>query len=649
MNTPDTGEKASEVMAGGMKRSVAGAVSGVMAASVLAMVAGTALAQGGRLPDPPAGKEGTPSVGKIDNYDAFIAAYQRSSRPRLVVYVDVVSREGQPVGGDIGDLVRLSSRVEEFFRNPDVVIVNAGAQSLLSARQVVELRRVDELEAARMVASAAKADVVLFVRLVQQEGRRDGSNYLGTMTLADLRQGTTLGRHSWEMTPEGGERWQYTSQRMGDYAKAIARKAAQFYIEAYPATSSTAASAGTSSGTGSGVEASSNPFGGTAASNSPSEAIGVMRRFSVLLVGNYEDDTLSDFRDSLRGIPGVRRDSVLLREEDRGTSGAAASFEMMYAGDSLDLRTQVRRVAIAQMGMEATVISSREGSISVKLAPLGLSVRERALSGGPETARNADERAMLAYRYDKAGAPTIAVMVNEASVEVENAIFIDPGTTSTNGNALQQGDGVNIVIADRVGVSADGRSVLDHYEQIATERDEIDRRKERRQDAAIDTMFFENKVVERLVQLGLRPRDISAAQVEMGDDLKAKAWKDRELAAALGKKSGADVVLSGVGRLVREKESGRALRIVFTMRAYEVNGGTIIGAASISRDVSTGDRSFNQSLEELSAEATGKLVTQMSDAWARQAKGEEKATAPAATPAPKADAAEETGSGGGPR
>lgn len=621
-------------MAGGMKRSMSGSVSGVVAAGMMTLIAGTAFAQGGRLPDPPTTKEGVPSVGKIDNFDAFIAAYQRSSRPRLNVYVDVVSREGQPVGGDIGDLVRLSSRVEEFFRHPDVVLVNAGAQSLLSARQVAELRRVDELEAARMVASAAKADVVLFVRLVQQEGRRDGSNYLGTMTLADLRQGTTLGRHSWEMTPEGGERWQYTSQRMGEYAKAIARKAAQFYIEAYPMASATPANTG--------VEITSSPN-----ATVPAEAMGVMRRFSVLLVGNYEDDTLSDFRDSLRGIPGVRRDSVLLRDEDRGTSGAASSFEMMYAGDSLDLRTQVRRVAIAQMGMEATVVSSREGSLSVKLAPLGLSVRERALSGGPETARNADERAMLAYRYDKAGSPSIAVMVNQASVEVEDAIFIDPGATSSGGNALQQGDGVNIVIADRVGVSADGRSVIDQYAQMATERDEIDRRKERRQDAAIDTMFFENKVVERLVQLGLRPRDISAAQVEMGDDLKAKSWKDRELAAALGKKSGADVVLSGVGRLVRDRESGKALRIVFTMRAYEVNGGTIIGAASISRDVSTGDRSFNQSLEELSAEATGKLVTQMSDAWARKAKNEEKATTPEATPAPKAESG--AGTDGGPR
>ena len=214
----------------------------------------------------------------------------------------------------------------------------------------------------------------------------------------------------------------------------------------------------------------------------------------------------------------------------------------------------------------------------------------------------------------------------------------------------------NIVIADRVGVSADGRSVIDPYLQMAVERDEIDRRKERRQDAAIDTMFFENKVVERLVQVGLKPRDISAAQVEMADELKGRAWKDRELAAALGKKSGADVVLSGVGRLVRDRESGRALRIVFTMRAYEVNGGTIIGATSISRDVSTGDRSFNQSLEELSAEATGKLVAQMSDAWARKAKEEAKpegkapaatpSPAPAPAPAPKPDAGAGTGTGG---
>jgi hypothetical protein len=591
----------------------------------------------GRLPDPPTAKEGVPNVGKIDNYEAFIAAYQRSSRPRLFVYTDVVTKHGDAAGGDIGDITRLANRVEDFFRHPDVVIVNAGAQALLTAGQMETLRRSDEFEAAKMVASAAKADVVLFVRLVQQDDRHDGSTYLGTMTLADLRQGTTLGRHSWEMTPEVGERRQYTAQRMGEYAKAIARKAAQFYVEAYPAAGSAA------NGTSPTIpdEITSN-LATTQPVPTPAADGTVMRRYSVMLVGNYEDDTLSDFRDAIRGIPGVRKDSVIMRGEDRGASGAVATFEMMYAGDALDLRSQVRRAAVAQMGMEANVLAARQGAIEVKLAPLGLSTRERALSGGAETGRNADERSMLAFRYDKAGSPTIAVMMNEASAQVEDAILIEPPADTTGGNALQQGAGVNIVIADRVGVSADGRSIVDPYAQAFIEREELDKRKERRQDAAIDTMFFENKVVERLVQLGLRPRDLSAAQIAMAEDLKGREWKDRELAAALGKKSGADVVLSGVGRLVRDRASGQARRIIFTLRAYRVADGTIIGAASVSRDVSSGDRTFNQSLEELSAEATGKLVTQMSDAWARDAK-----KAPSEEGGAKAHVGE--GSSGGPR
>lgn len=597
-------------MGGGMNRSVVALV--VVAGTIIGN--GSARAQG-RLPDPPAPKEGVPSVGRIDNYDAFIAAYQRSSRPRLFVYTDIVTKEGAASGGDIGDVSRLAYRVEDFFRHPDVVIVNPGAQALLTTSQIETLHRNDEFEAAKMVAGAAKADVVLFVRLVQQDDRHDGSTYLGTMTLADMRQGTTLGRHSWEMTPEAGERHQYTSQRMGEYAKAIARKAAQFYIEAYPAAG-TGATTNPSAG---GIEVTSAPVPVHA---EPAAPVGVMRRFSMLLVGDYEDDTLSDFRDAIRGIPGVRKDSVLLRGEDRGASGAVATLEMMYAGDALDLRSQVRRAAVSQMGMDASVLSSREGAIEVKLAPLSLNARERALSGGAETGRNADERAMLAFRYDKAGSPTIAVMMNQASTETEDAIPATQPTDSVGGSGLQQGDGVNIVIADRVGVAADGRSIIDPYAQAFVEREELDKRKERRQDAAIDTMFFENKVVERLVQLGLRPKDISAAQIAMGDDLRSHEWKDRELAAALGRKSGADVVLSGVGRLVRDRASGKATRIIFTLRAYQVENGTIIGSASVSRDVASGDRTFNQTLEELSAQATGKLVTQMSDAWARDAKTE---------------------------
>lgn len=605
--------------------------SGMNRAAAVVLVAGTIIGNGsamaqGRLPDPPAATTAAYTPGKIDNYSTFVATYQRSGRPRLFVYTDIVTRNGAAASGDIGDVTRLSGRVEEFFRHPDVVLVNIGGQALLTAQQMTNLRANDEFAAAKMVGQSAKADVVLFVRLVEQEGRRDGSNYLGTMTLADLRQGTTLGRHTWEMSPEISDRGQYTSQRMGEYAKAIARKAAQMYIDAYPGAEEAVASGG--------VEITSS---GKVIQSSPA----VMRRFSLLLVGDYEDDTLSDFRDAIKSIPGMRRDSILLRDEGRGNGGSVATFEMMYAGDSLDLRSQVRRAAVSQMGMEATVISSREGAIEVKLGALGLSTRERALSGGPETSRNADERAMLAYRYDKAGSPSIAVMMNEATVEVEDAIFIEPVNNTQGGSALQQGDGVNIVIGDRIGVSADGQSIVDPYSQMYSEREEIDARKARRQDAAIDTMFFENKVVERLVQLGLKPRDVSAAQIDMADDLAARTWKDRELAAALGKKSGADVVLSGVGRLVRDRETAKPVRIIFTLRAYQTSDGTIIGSASVSRDVSGGDRTFNQSLEELSAEATGKLVAQMSDAWNRTVKATPKDEAPA-----EKAATDETGTGG---
>jgi hypothetical protein len=128
---------------------------------------------------------------------------------------------------------------------------------------------------------------------------------------------------------------------------------------------------------------------------------------------------------------------------------------------------------------------------------------------------------------------------------------------------------------------------------------------------------FEDKIAERLLQLGLQPRDIAGAQTELSGkpEFKDRVWNDRELGHALGKQAGADVVVSGVGRLVRDRASGSPQRMVLTMRAYDVSSGEMLGAASVQRTLGAGGESVVQAIEELSAEATAKLVTQMADRW----------------------------------
>lgn len=541
-----------------------------------------AWAQGGRLPEPPPAKPEEP--GRMEGLTEFLEAYSRAGRPRLLFVSQVVGASGG-VGKtlrDEGMLQGLASRLESRFRAPEVGIVNLPASELLTAQRSAELARNDEHAAARMLGQRANADVVVFVRMIEQPSRRDGSAYSASYTIADLRRGTTIGGHAWDMYPDARDRGEFTAVRMGEYASAIARRVSRDFADAFPV--------------GGAVE------GG--------------RPFTLRIVGDYEDDDLADFRDLVRSMRRVKADSVILRDDEQGHGQSSASFELFYSGDVVDLRRDARRAAVDAMGMEAEVLGSREGDVSLRLSPLGLSARERMLSGGAPSERNQGERRALLDAYEKAGKPTLAFVVNQAHAQQE-APLVPAGQAATPGEApAVAGDGVNIILGERVDLGR-GTFDRDRFLERVIDRELLDRRRERRQDESIDVTLFENKMVERFVSLGLTPRDVSAAQSELNapGGQAARSWSERELAFELGKRSGAEIVVSGVGRLVRDRASGAPLRVVFTLRAYRVAGGDVLAAASVQRDVASGVESINQSIEELSAEATGKLAAQLSDRW----------------------------------
>jgi hypothetical protein len=299
---------------------------------------------------------------------------------------------------------------------------------------------------------------------------------------------------------------------------------------------------------------------------------------------------------------------VLLRSEEKTDNTSVATFELAFTGDVIDLRRITRTASVEQMGMEAVPIDAREGAIGLKLAPLTLSARERMLSGGAKTTRNATERDRLALAYANAGRPTVAVMFNKPTVEAEAALPVEATSQPASG------DTVNVVVGERVKVGEGG--VSSGFAERVLDRELRSKSEERRQDAAIDMRVFEDKIGERLLQLGIQPRDISAAQVELSakPEFKDKVWNDRELAYALGKQANAAIVISGIGRLVRTSADAPR-RVVLTMRAYDVATGDIVGSTSVQRDLAAGGESMVQSIEDLSAEATAKLVTQMSDVW----------------------------------
>jgi len=555
---------------------------GVAMVGACAVLACSGVASAQRLPDPPPPVQRV-EIEKAENLPEFIDAYRRSGNPRLLIYTDLVTSEGGTGKrfNDAGTVTRLGARLEDLFRDPEIAIVNSEAMGVLTQQQVEALRRNEEFSAARMLGDAAKADVVMYVRLIEQANRADGSAYTASYVLADLRRGTTLGRYSWDMTPDGGS-GEFDSLRMAEYARAIARRVSRQYIEAFPKDG----------------------------------ALGGMRRFTIRLIGEYEDDDLVGFRDILSGMESVKPGSVMLRSEDQSSVTGMSTFELFFGGDLLDLR-RATRASVDQMNMDADIIDSREGVIDMRLSPPRLSERERMLTGDAENGRNREERGRLAGAYAAAGSPTIAVMINKAAVEVEESLATKD---QPNGEApVQAGDGVNIILGDRVDIGQNGLN--SGFLERVVDRELNDRRAERREDAAIDMRVFEDKLAERMLRMGLQPRDISAAQAELLKDeaMRARAWNDRELAYTLGKQSGADIVISGVGRLVRERGSGSPMRVVVTLRAYEVGTSNVVGAASVQRSLSNGLESFNNAVDGLAAEATGRLIGQMSEKWAKVA------------------------------
>lgn len=529
---------------------------------------------------------------RLENFDEFLRAYKRSGSPRLGFTVDMVGvdRGTSSTLNDLGRLSGLGGRIEEYFRNAEVTIMNVAGTKDLNAQQAEALRRNDEAAAARILAEKANVDVMVYVRLFEQPGRRDGAAYSGRYVVTDMRRGTTIGQHSWDMYTDSRD-GEFTAPVMGEYARAIARRVAAQYSEAFPE-------------------------GGS---------VGGMRKFTLRLVGSYEDDDLVAFRDTLKAQPGVKSDSVVLREEGVSGGRGMPEFEVFYGGDLLDLRRTVRRAAVNALGMEAQVIDSREGQLDLKLSPLSMTTRERDLAGGEETPRNKDARTTLAKAYEKAGRPTIAVIINNAAVQAEDSptsdkadakeqakdVTTDAGAMSSSGTHVS----TNVILGDRVDIRG-GISRLDPVLEKAVDRELRDRRRERREDDVIDTRVIEDKILERLVQLGLTPKDVSAAQSELSKDgtNQGKAWNDRDLAFTLGQKAGADIVISGVGRLTRDRSTQKATRIVFTMRAFQVKDNAVLAATTIQR-VLGNDPSLNQTIEELAAQAVGKLASQMGQKW----------------------------------
>ncbi|MCX5692020.1 MAG: hypothetical protein NTV94_19860, partial [Planctomycetota bacterium] len=163
-------------------------VSISVAALVLASLGATSLAQ--RLPDPPPPQRNVGPV-RVPNLEQFVDSYRRSGSPKLLIVTDVV---GQAAGtaaslNSQAMATRLSSRLQDCFRHPEVFLVSGGASKLKQQAETDALRRQDELGAASLLGKEAGAELVVYVRMIEQAGRNDGVRYTGSYVVADLRRG----------------------------------------------------------------------------------------------------------------------------------------------------------------------------------------------------------------------------------------------------------------------------------------------------------------------------------------------------------------------------------------------------------------------------------------------------------------------------
>jgi len=533
---------------------------------------GQAFAQDRKHLPPEPVRDADPATQRLANIDGFRDAYTRAGSPRLLITVDS-DAIGRNAGTSRDIAQRLGLRLEDLFGDPEVTIINPAAAQLREDRQREALARNDEFAASRMLGADTNADMVLLVRL----GDRAGDGYRASYTLTDLRQGTTLGRFSWDMTPDP-QTGQFDNYRVSEYAQSIGRRVAKQFSEAFPLNAS-----------------------------------GTLTRYNLRIVGEYEDDDLSALRDALNNSSGVRQGSVRVRSQEQSTADQLTTLDMFATGDMLTVRTALRSAARDQLCMSAEVLDGRDMSLTVRLTPLAMDTRQRALAGGPTTSRNSGERATLAERYAKAGKPTIAVLVNRATVDLPETRV---STGSDAANPLQTGDGTNIIIGERVGL---GASRIDPILGDIVRDELTDRRAERLEQGEVDLRQVENRLIERLGSLGFNLKDAAAAQAQLrsAGTLDAKAWTDREFAATLASEAKADIVISGVARVVRTRGGGLPLTIEVTLRAVRTSDNAILGAASSQKTVTVAGTTLTQALDDLTAEATGKLVAGMSDAWAR--------------------------------
>ena len=533
--------------------------------------------------------------------DEFLQAYKAAGSPKLLVftYIFALSEDEGDRLYEIGVAERFNQRLQHRFTHPDIALVNLHAAEVRNQEELDTLVRTDHVAAARILAQEAQADVVLFVILREQFGREDGTKYAALYVVWDYIRGQNIAAWSWDMKPDSDD-GQMTARRLGKYATTISERIYRDMAIYFPKA-----------------------------------AGGTTRRFTLRFTGVPDVGTAA-LRDSLLKIPGVVE---LLRINFSGASKSTlTTIDLKYRGQALDLAMAVRQSAEDVLDKDVWFNRSSEGVITLEARSKPLILEESLLSGDPPTAENAEHmhrlRERFAHAYNSKASPTIAVMINKAatqasqSTQTEEVVQASETETPTSAPADKttrtgSGDGVKVVVTPHIYVQShvkQGGSVSDSggggsisVSDTGDSQDELEGIKDMNDDDLLMTRAMEDRILARLGNLRVRLKDLEQTWRILAKEkaFQEEVWDNFQLSRLLGEKSGVDIVISGVGRVVRKEDS---VGVQYTFRAYSVNTATILAAAPAQR-VLHGSGDLDGISDSLAAEVVGKLAYQMMENW----------------------------------
>lgn len=567
----------------------------------------------------------------VENITDLVAAYRRAQSPRLLVatrYLGTSDKDEarQLTNRSIHNIV--DSRVRDALQDAQIV------QVIVAGRNLEVHTDADEFNAAVGIGRETRAGIVLLSTL--SESGNDGRAYVLSYKLIDMRVMAELGANSWIL--DANDEGRFTEHQLKWAGYTLALDVSNRFARAFPEA-----------------------------------MVHTGRAFTIRLGGGFDDEDVLSFQDALKSIKGIDPQSVRgehIRDGDIGL----LTYDLRFSGDVLTLRHAIRRAAINNLGMEADVRLATEGRLDVSLRVRQPIDREQFLAGGniEKDFRESDkqvgarkERELLDRLYEQAGRPRVAVMINRAvgRDELDEALppkmdddrakledrlrkLEEAAKSEVHGQAkppepkapaqpqsepapeaVRESAGVTVVVRPQIvlGGTLNERAPIAPTVPV-NQADKAEpnpglaaftakaKPNQANPEEVLDTTMMENRVVQRFIAMKIEMVDLAQAESKLRQEceFQQQYFGESELALLMGRSAKAQIIVSGVGRIIRSADQlPRTVR--YTFRAFRVNDSRILGTATVEREFAWATGA--QGMEQLAGEAVGKLLSQMVDSW----------------------------------